>query len=103
MAARLLLLNVMLCNFQHGGSLVLEGNMAHQFQIGGITFPCRAHDLKMAAHLLMLVRWLMMPKMGAHFILLTRWLMIAKMAVIYSQTDGSLIQDSGSHVLVAKR
>jgi hypothetical protein len=32
MAARLLFLNVMLCDFQYGGSLVLEGNMAHQFQ-----------------------------------------------------------------------
>jgi hypothetical protein len=28
----------------------------------------QTHDLKMAAHLLMLVRWLTMPKMGPHFI-----------------------------------
>jgi hypothetical protein len=39
-----LFLNVMLCDFQHGGSLVLEGNMARQFQNGGITFRCRVHD-----------------------------------------------------------
>ncbi len=68
---------------QHGSSVP---------KIIGITFPCRGgwltsskmmnhtYDLKIAAHLLMLVRWLMMPNMGAHFILLRRWLMISKMA-----------------------
>jgi hypothetical protein len=40
MAALLFILNVML--MQYGGSLVLEGNMAHRFQNGRITFPFRA-------------------------------------------------------------